>query len=95
MKFRKRIIILKKINVILPTEISSNIEIAYIDELQSKFDNLTIPHIISSSNQNQYDWIANFFNVYEHLSKPPFNNLELSFCKLLLLIMYIMINIKI
>ena len=63
----------KKIDVILPTEISSNIEIAYIDELQSKFDNLTIPHIISSSNQNQYDWIANFFNVYEHLSKPPFN----------------------
>ena len=63
----------EKINVILPTAIASNIEIAYIDELQRKFDNLTIPHVISSANQNQYDWISNFFNVYEHLSKPPFN----------------------
>jgi hypothetical protein len=63
----------KKIDVILPTVISSNIEIAYIDELQKKFNDLTVPHIVNSSNQNQYDWVANFYNIYEHLLKPPFS----------------------
>ena len=63
----------KNIEIILPNTIKSNIEIAYIDEIQRKYDNLSIPHIISSKNQNQYDWILNFYNVYIHLSKPPFN----------------------
>ena len=63
----------KNIEIILPNKIKSNIEIAYIDEIQRKYDDLTIPHIISSKNQNQYNWVLNFYNVYMHLSKPPFN----------------------
>ena len=63
----------KNIEIILPNKIKSNIEIAYIDEIQRKYDELSVPHIISSKNQNQYNWVLNFYNVYMHLSKPPFN----------------------
>jgi hypothetical protein len=62
-----------KIEITLPTTISQNIEIAYINEIKKKYDDLILPHIVSNENQNQYDWNDNFNSAYNHLSEKPYN----------------------